>query len=459
MEEGGVAQHAEDLFAGDAGHLKGLGHAHGHRKAAAHAHHAVQRVQGSGAAQGVAADVACHHEILVAGHGVEEAAVGAAGAQSGRTGHSLDAHIHGGGLVAEDPLADQLGVQLIQLAGELLADAVDAGGLDLILHEALQLLDHVELLHLGGEVADQVHGQGIGQAQLQEGGILREGVLGVVVGDGGGDDADLRAVHLHAVQGASAAVARQLLQVLLHLGVVHVGVGGGGNVLAGVAHVGSRLVLGALTEGDDALGVGHTCGGAVQHGHIELLGDVVGRLHEVQALLGVGGLDHGDLGRAGIVAVILLVLGRVHAGIVRGDDDEAAAHAVVGRREDGVRRHVHAHVLHGAQAAHAGDAGAVSHLRGHLLVGGPLTVQAVLILGQLLKDLGAGSAGIGGADLHARLVGASGNGLIAGKQMSIQFNNHLSDIAVSLNTSPILYKITCSVNNNFAFLCALPNFW
>jgi hypothetical protein len=52
---------------------------------------------------------------------------------------------------------------------------------------------------------------------------------------------------------------------------------------------------------------------------------VEGRLHEVLALLAVGGLHHGYLGGLGVIAVVLLVLGGVHAGIVGGDDDKAAA--------------------------------------------------------------------------------------------------------------------------------------
>ena len=428
VEEGGIAENAEDLLVGDAGGLEGLGHTHGNGEAAAHADHGVQRVQRGRAAQRVAADVAGNHEVLMLGHGVEEASVGAAGAQCRGTGNRLNAHVGDGGSLAEDPLLDELGVQLIHVADELLADAGNAGSLDLFFHEAVQLFDNVELLHLGGEVPDQIHGKGVGQTQLQEGGSLGEGVLGVVVGDGGRDDADLAVAQLHLVQGAGAAVGFQLLQVLLQLGMVAVGVGGSGDVLAGVAHIGGGLMLHALAEGDNALGVGHAGGGTIQHRHVELLGDLVGCLHEIQAFLRIGGLHHGDLGGLGVIAVVLLVLGGVHAGVVGGDDDKAAADAVVGSGENGVGRHVDAHMLHGAKAADTGNAGAVGNLCGHLFVGSPLAVKGILVLGQILKNLRAGGAGIGGADLHAGLVGSSGNGLIAGKKFSIQCNNHLSDL-------------------------------
>ena len=205
-----------------------------------------------------------------------------------------------------------------------------------------------------------------------------------------------------------------------------VGVGGRGDVLAGVALVGRDRVLGALTEGNEALGVRDAGGGADHDGHIELLGKIVGSLHEVQAFLGIGGLEHSDLGSLGIVAVVLLVLGGVHTRVVGGDDDHAAADAVVGSGEDGVGGDVDADVLHGAKAADAGDACAVGDFRCDLFVRGPLAVQGILVLGQVLKNLGAGGAGIRRANLDAGLIGASGNGFIAGKQFSIQLNDHLS---------------------------------
>ena len=101
---------------------------------------------------------------------------------------------------------------------------MDAGGLDLLLHEGIQLLDDIELFHLGGEIPDQLHRQRIGQAQLQEGGSLREHLLGVLVADGGGDDAHPAVTQLDLVQavfhGSGAAVFLQLLQPLLHQRVV-----------------------------------------------------------------------------------------------------------------------------------------------------------------------------------------------------------------------------------------------
>ena len=160
-----------------------------------------------------------------------------------------------------------------------------------------------------------------------------------------------------------------------------------------------------------------TGGGAEQDGGVELLGDLAGDLHEILALLTVGGFDHRHLGGAGIVTVILLVLGGMHTGIVGGDDDIAAGDTHIACGEQGIGCHIQTHVLHSAQRAHTGHGGAVSHLGGHLLVRRPLAVDIVFVLGGLLQNLGAGCAGIGGTDFDAGFVNAARDGFVAGKQM------------------------------------------
>ena len=161
MEERRVAQNAEYLFVGLSGALERLRHAHGDCEAAAHADAAVQRVQRRRKAERIAADVARDDKVLVAGHGVEEAAVRAAWTQRGRTRDGRDADVYSLGRVAEDTLAQQLRIQLVELAGQLLAGAGDTGGADLLLHEGVKLLDDVELFDLRGEFADERHRQGL----------------------------------------------------------------------------------------------------------------------------------------------------------------------------------------------------------------------------------------------------------------------------------------------------------
>ena len=200
--------------------------------------------------------------------------------------------------------------------------------------------------------------------------------------------------------------------------------------------------------------MGHPGGGAQQHRHIKALGDLKGRPGKVQTFLRIRRLQHGQPGGTGIVTVVLLILGGMHAGIVGGDDDEATAHAVVGRSKNGIRRHIDAHMLHGADASDAGDGSAVGHLRSHLFVGRPFAVKGVFILGEGFKHLCAGRAGICGADFDACFICAPGNGLVAGKERSVQCQDHLSD------TDTV---ISCDMFNDIAIIpyaaspCKLPD--
>ena len=100
--------------------------------------------------------------------------------------------------------------------------------------------------------------------------------------------------------------------------------------------------------------------------------------------------------------------------------DKAAADAIVSSSENGVCGHVDAHMLHGAETAYPSNAGAVGDLCGDLLIRSPLAIERILVLGKILKNLRAGSTGIGRTDLHAGLIGSSGNSFIAGKQLTIQ---------------------------------------
>ncbi len=101
-----------------------------------------------------------------------------------------------------------------------------------------------------------------------------------------------------------------------------------------------------LTECDDRLAVGDPRAAAQHYRRIESLGEVEGQPGELLALLGVGRLEHRQLGELGIVAAVLLVLRGVHLRVVGGHQDQAAAHPGVGKREQRVGRHVDADMLH-----------------------------------------------------------------------------------------------------------------
>ena len=152
---------------------------------------------------------------------------------------------------------------------------------------------------------------------------------------------------------------------------------------------------------------------AEEHGHVELLRDIIRRAHEVLALLRIRRLNKGDLRVLCIPAVILLILRGMHTGVVGIDDDETAVHAEIRGSKKRIRRDVKPDELHRAERPRTGDGRAVCHLDGDLFVGRPLAVEGVLILGKLFKYLRAGRARICRTHIHARLIRPAGDGLIA----------------------------------------------
>ena len=412
VEEGGVAHDTKHLLVGYAFALKRLGHAHTGGEATAHTHahiHATQRRSGT---QRITADIAGDHKVLVLGQGIEETTVGTTRAKRRRTGHRLCVHLHRPGLRAENAFAQQLGIELIKSAGQFLAHALNAGGADLLLHDGLQLLNDIELPHPGGKITDEIHGQRIGKTQLQERGVLRKHLFGVLIGHGGGNDAHLAAGHLHAVDGAAVGVLFHAAQPLLHHRMVAIGIGRGTHIFTHIARIRARGHLFPLTQFHQRLGVVHAGGGAEQNRGVKHFGNLTGHTDKVLALLAVCRLHHGNAGSAGIVAVILLILRRVHAGVVGCDDHIGSTGSHVGGGKQGIGRHVQSHVLHSAQGAHTGYCGTIGHLRGHLFIGCPLAVDILFILRRIFQDFGTGGAGIGRAKLNASLIDAPRNGLI-----------------------------------------------
>ncbi len=165
---------------------------------------------------------------------------------------------------------------------------------------------------------------------------------------------------------------------------------------------------------DHRLGVAHPRGHAEDHRDLPASREVEGGEREVVGLLGGGRLQHGDPGGHRVAPVVLLVLRRRHAGVVGGDQHERAVHAGVGRREERVGGHVHAHVLHGDEHPGAGEGRAETDLEGHLLVGRPLRAPAEL--GESLQDLGGWRAGVSRSEGHAPVERRQGHCLVTAPQ-------------------------------------------
>ena len=142
-----------------------------------------------------------------------------------------------------------------------------------------------------------------------------------------------------------------------------------------------------------------------------------GREHEIISLLRIGRLEHRHAGRDRVTPVVLFVLARRHARIVRGDDDQRAAHAGIGGGKQRIGGHIQADVLHRAQRARSAEGRADGDLQRHFLVRGPLGMAAEL--GEMLQDFRGGRARVSGPERDAGVPRRQRDGFVAAQQQSV----------------------------------------
>ena len=412
MDEGGVADDGHALgFIFRVGLIPSMERGDG----SAHADAGVNHAQGSGRAQGVAADVSADGDLQLF-QGIEQSPVGAAGAKHRRTGRDRHIQADGGVFFSQNHLADQpLGVFALKGEG-FLTDDFHADGLAVFFQEGIQLFQHVHLIAVMGEALDQLFRQGVNTAQFQVVHLVPQGFLGVLVADAGADHADLGTVVLHRIDVGGFRPVLLRFHPVFHNDVALFGLAGHHHVFVGVLHIGMQSHLFPVTQFHQAPGVGHPGGEPQHHRGVKLLGQGESQFGIVLTFLGVGGLQHHQFGRLGVVAGILFVLGRVHSRVVRHQNHHAGVDAGVGGGEQGVGGHIEAHVLHAGEGPRPGDGGAQSCLHPYLFIGGPFTVDLRIGSGRL-GDFGAGSAGIAGHHTASGFVQAPGNGLVADEKL------------------------------------------
>ncbi len=123
---------------------------------------------------------------------------------------------------------------------------------------------------------------------------------------------------------------------------------------------------------------------ACQHRDAETLGELEAVAGHIVCLLLCGGLEGRNHSEVGIEARVLLVLRRVHRGVVGGDHQQAAVGACHGRVDERVGRHVHADMLHRCHGPLAAERHAESLLHGRLLVRRPVRVNLALVSQRVL---------------------------------------------------------------------------
>src|ERR1019366_5441262 len=171
---------------------------------------------------------------------------------------------------------------------------------------------------------------------------------------------------------------------------------------------GRAVVLARLHDGVAMADAG---GRAVENGYLPALRHLNRRPQEIISLLRIGRLEHRHTSRYGVSPVVLLVLAGSHARVIGGDDDERAAHAGVGDREERVGGDVEADVFHSAERARPAESRADGDFQRYLLVRGPLGLATEL--GEVLEDFGGRGAGVSGPERHARVPRRERDGFVA----------------------------------------------
>ena len=246
-----------------------------------------------------------------------------------------------------------------------------------------------------------------------------ENLARVLVCHAATDDADALIPPLHPVEWTGLGVLCQRPHAGFDLGVTQPRVGWDHHVLERFALKGRQgATLSRLSGHLDlnrAFRVRKSRGGAQHNRRVELLAQLEGESGQVLRLLAIGRLEARELAKAGIVPVVLLVLGTESAGIVGADQHQARPYASVGERHHAVGGDVHANVFHRRQCTSAGKRGADSGIQRDLFVGGPFGHHAS-VLRQCGHDLRAGGAGISSGVRDASLPCPQRDGLISRKQ-------------------------------------------
>ena len=254
----------------------------------------------------------------------------------------------------------------------------------------------------------------MGEPQL-ENRCLRLDLLHVLIGNAGADHPDPPVAFLDPVERTALGPLRQCVHASLHQLMPATRVAGHHHGLRYVSHKAGRSTLHPFAQFYDGLRVGQASGDTQQHRGVEALADLERGPRELLCLLGIAWLQHRDLRQPRVVPVVLLVLGAEHAGIIGGDDHQAATHSDIGSGDQGIGGDVQANVLHRDQRPGAGQGGAERYLKCHLLIWRPFSLD-LRVLDQGFQDLGGGCAWVGGGNKHAGLKCPPGDGLIAGKE-------------------------------------------
>ena len=288
----------------------------------------------------------------------------------------------------------------------------DAGEAALLEEDWVAFLDYAQV---GGRAQCLLHSlrrERVDHLHLHDAGAGR-GLAGEWDAYAGGDNrrssggAFLR--HGHAL---GAGPVGDLGELVAEADVRLAGVGGHHHVEGGVLGVEGGVRRGReRVARDERLGVANARGEAQDHGNVPALGDGECLGEAVVGLLGVAGFEDRRAGGDRVAAGVLLVLAGGHAGVIGHHDYQAAVHTGIGGCEERVGGDVEADVLHRCDDSGVSEGRANGHFEGDLLVRRPLGLAAEF--GELLENFRGWGSGVSGSEVHARVKGRIGDGLVA----------------------------------------------
>ena len=308
-----------------------------------------------------------------------------------------------------------------QFAGQASADRQGIGkhAPDGLLHDGLSLFEDQQRAAFGGDAPHEVAGQRVlrdlqHRVRASVGVVLHQ----VVVCDAAGDDAQPFVRTFRAgIERAGGGLLLQPGVILQQRLVPHARVSRHQHPLAGLFGMAQRVFGACLARLDRGPRMGHAGRQPHQYRNPVTFREVEGGLRHFVCLLLIRRFEGRHEGEFPVETRILLVLRRVHRGVVGRHDYQSAVGPGHRRVDEGVGRHVQPHVLHADQRALAGERHAERLLHGRLLVRRPGAVYTPFcgegMLLDVFRDFGRGCARIGIDARQSRVEGPQCEGFVS----------------------------------------------
>ena len=178
----------------------------------------------------------------------------------------------------------------------------------------------------------------------------------------------------NAVECAFGGKFRDRRGARFDLGVLLLRVSGHHYVFLRILHIRFFRGVRALAEFDEALRMCDPRTHAEHYGSVKALRKLERLAGKEKRLRRVRRLEHRNLCGYRVMARVLLVLRRMHRGIVRHADHKSAVHAGIRHCKKRVRGDIHSDMLHRTGASRAVEGRSEGDLHGDLLVGRPFAV-------------------------------------------------------------------------------------